>query len=299
MEHSPPSFFRQGPAPLARLSFFVLLSVIILVFDARFKSLEVLRQGIATALYPLVRIANVPGDVASRISDFFVSQGRLQSENTTLKNQNLQNAQDALQLKQLLAENAHLRDLMHAQTRMQATSIMAEIDYDMRDAFSRKVVINRGSRQGIELGRPVIDDLGVIGQVTRVYPLAAEVTLLTDKEQAIPVQVVRNGLRAVLYGSGDGATLDLRFMAANADVQNDDVLVTSGIDGTYLPGLPVAKVVKVEREAAYAFAKISCVPAAGIDRNTQVLVLSTPPKVPAPIEEKPVQEKPKGKRARK
>ena len=133
--------------------------------------------------------------------------------------------------------------------------MFAEILYAARDPFSRKVVIDKGSQSGIQPGEPVIDDVGVIGQVTRVYLLMSEVTLLTDKDQAIPVQVLRNGLRAVAYGGAEGGMLDLRFMAANADIKNGDVLVTSGIDGTYPPGLPVATVARIERDAAYAFAQ--------------------------------------------
>ncbi len=134
--------------------------------------------------------------------------------------------------------------------------------------------------------------------MTRAYPFLAEVSLLTDKNQAIPVQVVRSGLRAVAYGGAtaaapagtagapsapdgrEGRVMELRFLAANADVREGDVLVTSGIDGTYLPGLPVATVARIEREAGYAFAKIVCVPSAGIDRFTQVLVLTTEIKTP-------------------
>src|SRR5437773_2536069 len=133
---------------------------------------------------------------------------------------------------------------------------------------------------------------GAAGQVTRVYPLLSEVTLITDKEQRTPVQVVRNGLRAIIYGGGDRGTLDLSYTAANADVLADDVLVTSGIDGTYPAGLPVAKVARIERDAAYSFAKITCIPTAGTDQNRQVLVLSQEANLPAvPVETEPAPDK--------
>ena len=157
---------------------------------------------------------------------------------------------------------------------------MAEILYAGRDPFSRKVVIDKGTGDSIRAGQAVMDDTGIIGQVTRVFPMLSEVTLITDKEQATPVQVVRNGLRAIAYG--DGVALDLRFMAANADIQNGDILVTSGIDGTYPSGLPVARVSRVERDQAYAFAKIQCVPIAGTDKHRQVLVLAQPADLPPP-----------------
>jgi len=162
------------------------------------------------------------------------------------------------------------------------------------------VIIDKGRQQGIQPGQAVIDDLGVVGQVTRVYPLLSEVTLITDKEQRTPVQVVRNGLRAIIYGGGDRGALELSYMATNADVLADDVLVTSGIDGTYPPGLPVAKVSRIEQDAAYSFAKITCVPTAGTDQNRQVLVLSREMNLPAaPVETESAAGKPtKPKRSR-
>ena len=193
-----------------------------------------------------------------------------------------------------------LRRLLDAQERLPIKSGVAEILYAGRDPFSRKVVIDKGSQNGILAGQPVIDDIGVIGQVTRVYLLMSEVTLLSDKDQAIPLQVQRNGLRAVAYGGAEGGMLDLRFMAANADIRNGDTLVTSGIDGTYPPGLPVATVARIERDAAYAFAKIFLTPTAGTDRYREVLVLSSEAKAPPPAEaEKPAQKPSRSKRQRK
>ncbi len=162
------------------------------------------------------------------------------------------------------------------------------------------MVIDKGSQSGIQAGEPVIDDVGVIGQVTRVYLLMSEVTLLSDKDQAIPLQVLRTGLRAIAYGGAEGGMLDLRFMPANADIRNGDVLVTSGIDGTYPPGLPVATVARIERDAAYAFARITLAPTAGIDRYRQVLVLSNEANAPPPRSgASRAQKPPKPKRQRK
>jgi rod shape-determining protein MreC len=159
---------------------------------------------------------------------------------------------------------------------------MSEILYDARDAYTRKIVVDRGSQQGVAPGQPVIDDVGVVGQVTRVFPFTSEVTLLTDKDQAIPVQVVRSGLRSIAYGQGSSGALDLRFMPTNADIKNGDILVTSGIDGVYPPGLAVAKVTHVENKSTDAFARISCQPLAGIDRNRQLLILLAENKFPPP-----------------
>ena len=149
----------------------------------------------------------------------------------------------------------------------------AEIQYDTRDPFTQKVVIGQGAQQGIQNGAPVVNEDGVIGQVTRVFPLQSEVTLLTDKDQAVPVQIVRTGLRSVIYGTPKGDTLDLRFVPISADVQAGDELVTSGLDGIYPPGLPVAKVVRVDKQADTAFARVVCLPVAPVRGARQLLVL--------------------------
>ena len=281
MELQPPPFFNRGPAPLVRLSFFVTLALLLMVLDARFHYAENVRAAVALLAYPLQRIAMAPVQLASGVADFFSSQTRLQQENDLLREKQLQSARDLVTLEALAAENAQLRRLVQARERLPRGSTLAEILYAGRDPFSRKVIIDKGSGAGLQPGLPVVDDVGVIGQVTRAYPLLAEVTLLTDKDHAIPVQVVRNGLRAVAFGAGDGETLDLRFMAANADILNGDVLVTSGIDGTYPPGIPVARVARIERDAAYAFAKIACIPIGGTDRHGQVLVLDREAHLPA------------------
>ena len=301
MDYQPPPFFSRGPAPLVRLAFFVSLAVLLMVLDARFRYAESLRQVVALLVYPLQRTALVPVELFSAAAEFFTTQVALKRENDELKTKHLQGANDLLTLEALRAENAQLRRLLDARERLSVDSTLAEILYQGRDPFSRKVIIDKGSQQGIQAGQAVIDDIGVIGQVTRVHPLLSEVTMITDKEQRTPVQVMRNGLRAVIYGGGDKGTLDLSYMAANADVQADDVLVTSGIDGTYPGGLPVAKVSRIERDPAYAFAKISCIPTAGTEQNRQVLVLASEAGFPPlPAESEPLAGSlPKQKRARR
>lgn len=285
MDYQPPPFFSRGPAPLVRLAFFVLLAFLLMVLDARFRYADSIRQTVALLAYPLQWIALAPVRLISSSSDFFTAQVALKRENDALKVKQLQDASGLLMLESLRAENAQLRRLLGARERLARRSALAEILYTGRDLFSRKVIVDKGAQQGIEEGQAVIDDIGVIGQVTRVYPLLAEVTLITDKEQRVPVEVVRNGLRAIVYGGGAAGTLDLSYTAANADIQADDVLVTSGIDGTYPAGLPVAKVSRIERDAAYAFAKITCVPTSGIEQNRQVLVLSQEVRLPPPAAE--------------
>jgi rod shape-determining protein MreC len=300
VEHQPPPFFNRGPAPLVRLTFFVSLAILLMVLDARFHYAESVRQVVALAAYPIQRIAMAPVDLFHGVAGYFGSTAALREENSALKTRQLRAAPELLRLEALQEENNQLRRLLEAQERLPGKSVFAEILYAGRDPFSRKVVIDKGSQNNIQAGQPVIDDVGVIGQVTRVYVLMSEVTLLSDKDQAIPLQVQRNGLRAVAYGGAEGGMLDLRFMAANADIRNGDTLVTSGIDGTYPAGLPVATVARIERDAAYAFAKIYLTPTAGTDRYRQVLVLSNEAKAPPPAElDQPVKKSPRTKRLRK
>src|SRR5262245_13002580 len=273
MEHTPPPFFSRGPAPLVRLAFFASLSLALLVLDARFRYTENLRSVLALAVYPLQVLATLPAELGERVAGYFASQSQLREENAELRSKLLGASQAAQRFEAARAEADELRRLIGAAERLKLEATPAEILYNGRDPYARKVVIDKGSTHGVKPGSPVIDESGVIGQVTRVHALAAEVTLLTDKDQAIPVQVVRNGLRAVAFGAGNAGMLELRFMAANAEIQNGDKLVTSGIDSTYPPGIPVATVARIERDAAYAFARIVCQPAAGVDSGRYVLVL--------------------------
>ncbi|MBY0579716.1 MAG: rod shape-determining protein MreC [Burkholderiales bacterium] len=274
MEHE---LFRHGPSPAARLTFFTLLSLLLLVSDAHYKYLGTLRQGIATAIYPLQRIALAPAELAKSIGDFMQMQSSLVRENALLKRQNLENQAALLRYQALQQENNQLRRLFEAKARIPVPALMAEILYGERDPFSRKVIVDKGALAHVAEGSAVIDNAGVIGQVLEVYPWASEVSLITDKDHPTPVQVLRNGLRAIVFGSGSGNLLDLRYISSNIDIRPGDILVTSGIDGTFPAGLPVAAVLKVDRNPAYAFARITCEPLAGVDRHSQVLILASPP----------------------
>lgn len=283
--HSPPPFFKRGPAPLAKLVFFVVLSLALLVSDLNLRYLDAFRQGLSVLAYPLQMAAATPADVVRNASNYFASLVRLQIENKELKRRQLAGAERALRLDELELENRRLRTLLEARERQPIKSVVAEIMYTAKDPFSRKVILDKGAQAGIEAGQAVVDDVGVIGQITRVFPMQSELTLLTDKDQAIPVMIVRSGLRAVLFGSGNGL-MELRYLAANADVQPGDKVVTSGLDGVFVSGLPVATVVKVERDQAQTFARIPCLPAAGVEQFSHVLVLgnreSLPPRPPEP-----------------
>jgi rod shape-determining protein MreC len=293
MEHSPPPFFKRGPTPLVRLLLCSLLSIALLITDARYRYLDDIRLVAAVIVYPLQRLAAAPGEMLARIGEFFVAQSTLHDNNLRLAEQNLLTGAKLQKYNALAAENAHLRELLAARQRFPERTIAAEVLYAGRDPFTRKIIIDKGEQHGIKAGQPAIDQLGVIGQVTRVYPWLAEITLVTDKEQLVPVQNVRNGLRAVLGGTGSTDQLELKFIPLNADFQNGDQLTTSGIDGVYPPGLPVAAVSNVERNAAYLFARIICKPVAGVSSRNQLLVLNWENKMPQrpADEEKPMRPK--------
>ena len=298
--HSPPPFFKRGPAPLAQLTFFLALAIALLFVDLRFHTLELARLAATTVIWPVQRLVGMPVDAANDAGEYFTTLKTLKAENEELRKKQLATANRLQRQEHLELENVHLRALLDMKASQPAVGRIAEILYAARDPFSRRVIIDKGMQAGIAAGQAVIDDIGVIGQVTRVFPLTAEVTLLTDKDQAIPVEVQRGGLRAVLAGAG-GGMMELRFLAANADVKPGDIVVTSGLDGIYLPGLPVAKVSHIDRDNSFAFARIYCTPLAGVERYGQVLVLGQREAQPPPPEDlaedrnKPA----KGKRVKK
>jgi rod shape-determining protein MreC len=288
MEYAPPPLFNQGVSARARLAFFAFLAIALIIIDSRLKALETVRVGVGVVLYPVQQALLVPGRIVDAVGNYFTSVSTLQRENEALKRQQVENAQALLQAKQSEQENERLRKLLAARERARNNAILGTVLYESRDRFSHKLVLHVGTDDGVRAGSPVIDDVGVVGQVTRVFRNTSEVTLLTDKDQSIPIQIVRNGLRGVAFGGADPGTLDLRFMAANADVENGDVAVTSGLDGVYPVGLPVGKVITVERAAKDQFARIVLSPSAGVENHTYLLVLliepSALPAAPSPVQ---------------
>ncbi|CAD9219807.1 Rod shape-determining protein MreC [Burkholderia cenocepacia] len=301
MEYSPPPLFKQGPPALARLIFFVALAIALLVSDARFSTLEIVRGVLGTVLYPLQRAALVPRDLFMGAADLAVTGAALRHENDDLRKRNLQLSTQANQAAVLTQENAHLRAVLELRQHIATQSTPVEIQYDTSDPFTQKIVVGQGSQQGIQDGSPVVSEDGVIGQVTRVFPLQSEVTLVTDRDLAIPVQVLRTGLRSVIYGTPKGDSLDLRFVPTSADLVAGDELITSGLDGVYPPGLPVAKIVRVDKLADTAFARVTCAPVAAVRGARQMLVLHYRNDIPPrPAEPDPAAEKnAKGKKGAK
>src|SRR5574343_2085596 len=281
IDHAPPPFFKRGPAPLALLTFYIAVSLAIFVVDLRFKSLDLLRQSIALVVDPVQRVAQTPGSLVDYAGQYLQGMHSLQQENDELKHAKLNTAPNLQRLAQLEVENTRLRKLLDVKEREKANGQVAHIMYTARDPFSRKVIVDKGQQAGIVPGQPAIDEGGIVGQVTRVFAFSAEVTLITDKDQVVPVQIVRNGQRSVVFGLGNGQ-LELRYMPANADIQVGDLLVTSGLDSVYLPGFPVAKVVHIERDSAYSFARIFCAPVAAVENFGELMILDPRQALPPP-----------------
>ena len=276
IDRTPPPFFRQGPSALTKLTFCSAFAVLLMVADTRFNLTQPLRAAAATVLHPLQRALLVPVDAVRDGRDYFVGLHdavvRADAASAMLARQ----SERAMRTEQLLQENKRLRALLELRPSLEVQSQAAQILYEAPDPYSRKVIIDRGSSNGISVSSPVINEAGVLGQVTRVYLSSSEVTLLTDKDAAIPVLNSRSGARSAAFGGtvALNGSMELRFMAGNADVQVGDILTTSGVDGVYPPGLQVAKVVSVDRKADSGFARILLVPLATADGIRHVLVLA-------------------------
>jgi rod shape-determining protein MreC len=275
LDGTPPPFFRQGPSALSKLVFFSLLAILLMVADLRFRVAQPLRAGIATVLYPLQWMVLRPVVWLQTGGHYLESLTVSQANEAAAQYRLGLQSQRAQQVEQLALENSRLRALLGMRERLSAPALAAQVLYDAADPYGRKVIIDKGSLAAVRAGAPVIDEAGILGQITRVYPLVSEVTLVTDRNQAIPVLNTRTGVRGLAFGDSTARSslLELRFMDANVDMQAGDLLTTSGVDGVYPPGLPVARVAKIERRADSAFARISCEPVARVSSSLHVLVL--------------------------
>ncbi len=287
LDRSPPPFFRQGPSALSKLVFFAALALFMMVADARFKVAEPLRTALAVALLPVQRALAVPIEMWEGGGDYLGGLRNALARERAAQARLVAQAERALRTEQLAQENTRLRALLELRPGLTVKTQPAEVLYEAADPYSRKVFIDRGTAQGVVLGSPVINEAGVLGQVTHAYAVTSEVTLLGDKDAAIPVLNTRTQQRGAAFGGGGG--MELRYTSANADVQVGDLLQTGGLDGVYPPGLPVARVVNVQRRVESGFARIQLQPLANPDGVRQVLVLEPlqnqlPPR-PAPAVE--------------
>ncbi len=273
LDRTPPPFFRQGPSALTRLVFFASAALFLMAADTRLGLGQPIRAVVAMVLHPIELVLLAPVRGAGTAGDYVggIAQARQDAEAARVEAR--RQAERALPVEQLLHENAQLRGLLDLRERLSLRSHAAEVLYEAADPYSRKVVIDKGEQAGLLPGSPVVDARGVLGQVTRLYALTAEVTLLVDRDAAIPVLNRRTQQRNVAYGAPASDGMELRFVAANADVRDGDELLTSGLDGVYPPGLPVARVVSLERRTQNDFARIGLQPLAVPDGVRHVLVI--------------------------
>ncbi|MFM2426423.1 MAG: putative cell shape-determining protein [Pseudomonadota bacterium] len=274
LDSSTPAFFKQGPSAVSRLLFFSAVSVLLMVADARFGVTQPLRASLSVALYPVQWLAMRPQVLMAFSGDYMEAREVAQASERDARDQLLLQARRSGQVEQLALENKQLRELLQLNQRLETKGQAAEVLYDAADPYTRKLIIDKGMVNGIRASSPVMDEHGILGQVTRVLPLLSEVTLVTDREHSIPVLNTRTGARGVAYGESGGAPLlELRFMATNADIEVGDLLTTSGVDGIYPAGILVGKVTKVERRAETVFARILCEPVGRVQGARHVMVL--------------------------
>lgn len=277
LERDAPSQFKHGTAPGTRMLVLSALAIVLMLADVRLKITEPLRQAVSAVLFPLQWAVMQPVHWLDNAHNYFQDLGAAQAQAVEARRVMAAMSLKAYDAERLQAENQQLRDLLELRPRLVVDAVAAEVMYETPDSYTRRVVLNKGQVAGIEPGSPVVDDLGVLGQVTRVQPFSSEVTLLSDREQAIPVMVARTGVRSVAFGDASNLRTDgmeLRFMPNDADVQVGDELVTSGVDGVYVAGLPVARVLQVERRSQSPFMRIYCEPVARLDGAQHVMVLT-------------------------
>ncbi len=274
LDRSPPPFFRVGFSPLTKLIFFGALSVLLMFGDKQLQFTKPIRAGLSTLIMPVQWLVLQPGQVASSLGDYFQNLEQAQKDLQAVQLKALQQSARAQQVEQLLIENQNLRQLLELKSSVATPSQVAEILFDVPDPYNQRIVIDKGQAKEVALGSPVIDAGGVVGQVTRVYPLTAEVTLLTDRDQSIPVMNSRTGARNISSGNILSGTplIELKFVPASADVKEGDLLTTSGIDGVYPAGLQVARISHIERRVDISFARIHATPLAEL-KGRHVLVL--------------------------
>ena len=274
IDRTPPPIFRQGWSALSKLIFFSALALFLMVADTRVAMVAPLRATIATALFPVQTALLVPIEIVRGGSDYMRGLTKALAGEDAARKELAMQAERAALAERLAVENGRLRGLLELQPALQVRSAAAEVLYEATDPYSRKLFINRGTMQGVVAGAPVINEAGVLGQVTRAFPRSAEVTLLTDKDAAISVINTRTQQRGAAYGGlVKGSAMELRFVAGNADVKVGDLLHTSGVDGVYPAGLAVAKVAQVERQAEGGFARVTLTPASIADGVRHLLVL--------------------------
>jgi rod shape-determining protein MreC len=273
VQNSTPPLFKQGIPALAKLVACLVIGLALMVIDFQVKSLGFIRNQVSYVLRPLENLMLLPSDLFSFGDDYFTTRSSLEKENLSLKTRQTELSLLANQAALLSVENQNLRNLLDLQKNTNFTTVPVEILFNPPNPISQRVVINRGSNQGLNLGSPIANDAGILGQVVRLFDNSAEVSLLEDWDFAVPVLVARNGLRAAVVGAGRGNLLQLRYLPVASDLEVGDILLTSGVDGIYPPGFAVAVITKIERNAEQNASNVFCSPIAEVNRHLQALAL--------------------------
>ena len=281
MQHSAPPLFRQGVPALVKLIVCLSISIALMLIDFRFKTLNPIRDNVNWLLRPLEYVMLMPRNAFEATTEYFTTRGTLDIENQAMRARQAELSLLANQTEFLLVENQNLRQLMDLQKQIPFKTLPVEILFNPPNPISQRIVINRGSHDGLKQGNPIANDAGILGQVVRLYERSAEVSLLEDRDFAVPVQVARNGLRAAVFGAGRGNPLELRYLPVASDLEVGDVLITSGIDGVYPPGFAVAVISRIERNVDKNSSNVFCVPAAAVNRYRQALAILYDPQFDA------------------
>ena len=249
------------------------LSILLMVLDHRYHQTETLRAALSLFTYPVTFVAQLPGRVGGWITETLESREWLQNRNRALELENLKLRARLQKMDALAAENERLRDLLGSAYKIGDRVLVAELMSMNLDPFRQQVKIDKGTTSGVYEGQAVLDAHAVMGQVTHVDSYTATVLLITDPEHAVPVQILRNGLRTIAVGTGRIDALDLPYLPNNADVRSGDLLVTSGLGGKFPPGYPVGRITAVERMPGKPFAHVTAAPLAHLDRAREVLLV--------------------------
>jgi len=281
VQHSAPPLFKQGIPALAKLIACLLISMALMIVDFQIKSLDFIRNQVNFVLRPLERLVLLPVDLIVNSSDYFTTRSALEHENAAIKLRQTELSLLANQAALLSVENQNLRNLLELQKKTSFKTIPVEILFNPPNPISQRIVINRGQNQGLRLGSPIANDAGILGQVVRLFDNSAEVSLLEDRDFAVPVLVARNGLRAAVVGTGRGKHLELRYLPVASDLEVGDILLTSGVDGVYPPGFAVAVISKIERNTEQNASNVFCNPIAEVNRHLQALAIIYDPQLDA------------------
>ena len=261
---------------------FALASIVLMTIDHRQHHLDSVKSGLSVVIYPIQFLINLPSTTRSWMQESFATRRALQEENARLHAQHLLLQARLQKFDALEAENVRLRDLLDSSFKVGDRVLIAELISVDLDPYRHQVVLNKGSRQDVYVGQPLVDASGVMGQVVQVTPFTSTAMLITDLAHATPVQVNRNGLRSIAVGTGSLQELLLPHIPNSADIQVGDLLVTSGLGGRFPPGYPVAQVMAITIDPGHAFAQVTARPLSHLDRSREVLLVWTPPPEAAP-----------------